>query len=157
MATVGRSAALNWCGHSTGKLHIGNVDGDSDDDIVCQDTANGYIWIDYASGGDFAGTNTTYDDAFCYGNNGQLFIKDFNGDGKEDLMCHNPSSGYKKIAFATTSSSSGFVGVSRQWQMSWCYGSTQQFRPGDFDGNGSTDFLCHDTSTGYKWQAFQYP
>lgn len=149
--------ALSWCNHSGAKLRIGNVDGDSDDDIVCQDTNTGKIWIDYASLGVFAGTNSTYDDAFCYGTNGQLFIEDFNSDGKEDLMCHNPSSGFKKIALATTSSGTRFVGVSRQWQMSWCYGSTQQFFAGDFDNNGSADFLCHDTGESYKWQAFQYP
>ncbi len=150
------SQDLDWCTHSNGRLHIGDVDGDGEDDIVCQDVADGNVWIDYAFNGGFAGTNSTYFDGFCYGSGGQFLIADMNGDGREDLVCHNPQSGYKKLAFATTNFTNRFVGTSREWQMNWCSHSTGQFLLGDFDDNGVSDFLCHDTSTGYKWQAFQY-
>jgi hypothetical protein len=39
--------------------------------------------------------------------------------------------------------------------MSWCYHPEAQFFAGKFNDDDVTDFLCHDTSNGYKWQAFQ--
>lgn len=152
------SKALNWCSHAAGKLHVGDFNGDGRDDVLCQDTGNGFIWIDYATGGTFGGTDSTFDGGFCFGSNGQLFIADFNNDGREDLLCHNPGSGYKKIALATNSSTNRFVGTSREWQMLWCYGGSRyQFHTADFNGNGASDFLCNDTQTGFKWQAFHMP
>ena len=30
---------------------------------------------------------------FCYGQNQELFIHDFDGDGRDDLLCHDKNSG----------------------------------------------------------------
>jgi hypothetical protein len=148
---------LNWCKNANDTLRVGNFDADADDDLLCHDTSTGVILIDYAASGKFAGTNTTYDDAFCNGSGNQLFIDDFSGDGRADLLCHNPASGFKKLAFATTNANPRFVGATRQWQMRWCVGLANQVHVGDFDDNGLADFLCHGTQSGYKWQAFQMP
>src|SRR5690606_5876596 len=67
------SKALNWCSHTAGKLHVGDFNGDGRDDVLCQDTGNAFIWIDYATGGTFGGTDSTFDGGFCFGSNGQLF------------------------------------------------------------------------------------
>ena len=37
---------------------------------------------------------------WCVADSDQLFIGDFNGDGQDDMLCHNRAGGYKWIVLA---------------------------------------------------------
>jgi hypothetical protein len=37
---------------------------------------------------------------WCYHDGAQLHIGGFNGDGKDDLLCHETNTGYKWIAYS---------------------------------------------------------
>jgi len=144
----------DWCGHSGARLYVGDFTGDGWDDLLCHDANSGYKWIDHANAaGQFNGTNWELNMRWCHQSSGQLFVDDFNGDGRDDMLCHDANSGHKWISFANNAN--GFDGTSRDWPMAWCYGN--QFLTGDFDENGVADFLCHDPDSGEKWIAYQEP
>jgi hypothetical protein len=82
---------------------------------------------------------------------GQLLVGDYNGDGRDDMLCHNPSTGYKWVALARAGG--GFIGTDWQRNMGWCR-STGQLLVGDYNGDGRDDMLCHDAGTGYKWVVY---
>ncbi len=150
------SAALNWCIGSNAQLFVGDFNSDGRDDMLCHDKANGNKWIDRAnSSGQFGGTDWSAALGWCTGPNAQLFVGDFNSDGRDDMLCHDKANGNKWIAFAN--SSGNFEGTSRQWNPGWCGHAAGQLLVGDFDANGASDFLCHDTGNGYKWVARQFP
>lgn len=143
-------APMNWCNHSTGSLLVGDFNGDGRSDLMCHDTASGYKWIAYAtSSGNFTGTNWEADLGWCSQPNDQLVLGDYNGDRRTDLLCHNTSSGFKSIAQADVNGR--FSGTSRSWNMNWCNHSNGAFSVADTDGNGTSDFLCHDRVDGTKW------
>jgi hypothetical protein len=82
----------------------------------------------------------------------QLHVGDFNGDGLDDMLCHNTTTGYKWIALAKAGG--GFTGTDWQRNMGWCRAPGVQLQVGDFNGDGRDDMLCHNTTTGYKWIAY---
>lgn len=144
------STTAGFCSHNTGRLLIGDFNGDGRDDLLCHDTASGYKWIDYASStGAFDGTDWTTTSSFCGHTTGRLFVGDFNGDGRSDLLCHDAASGYKWIDYASTT---GAFGVT-DWSTTggFCSHSSGQLFVSDFNGDGKDDLLCHDVESGYKW------
>ena len=44
---------------------------------------------------------------WCVADSEQLLIGDFNGDGRDDMLCHNRARGYKRMAFALADGSFG--------------------------------------------------
>ncbi|PIK61579.1 hypothetical protein BSL78_01504 [Apostichopus japonicus] len=146
---------IGWCWHNNAQLHIGDFNGDGKDDMLCHDTSSGYKWIAFAnSQGNFAGrTSWEAGIGWCRHAGAELHIGDFNGDGKDDMLCHDTSTGYKWIAFAN--SQGNFAGRT-SWEagIGWCRHASAELHIGDFNGDGKDDMLCHDTSTGYKWIAY---
>lgn len=56
----------SWCTLSTGRVFVGDANGDDHDDLICHDYASGTVWVDYASSsGALAGTDWTGSLAFC--------------------------------------------------------------------------------------------
>ena len=72
------------------------------------------------------------------------FAGDFNGDGRQDFVCRNPSSGGLVVTLATAT---GFASP-----MIWGSAGESQIEVGDFTGDGKTDLL------GYQpyWGSAQY-
>lgn len=150
---------LNWCLGSTERLHLSDINRDGRTDLLCHNSATGAKSIAYATTfGVFSGPNwqsamgmgwcNQADDAFSLG--------DFNGDGRADMLCRNLASGHSWVAFADASGT--FPGTSREWAPNWCVQSGGEFHgTGDFDANGTDDFLCHDRLTGAKKIIYQYP
>lgn len=143
---------MGWCSHAGSELHIGDFNGDGRSDMICHDKT-GNKWIAYAnSKGNFdAGTGWHKRMGWCGHNGGQLLIGDFNGDGRDDMMCHDKNTGYKWTSLANIHGQ--FTGTSWHRALRWCNHGSAELHLGDFNGDGRADMLCHD-SHGTKWIAF---
>ena len=142
------STSANWCGHSTGRLLVGDFDGNGFDDILCHDRDTGRKWIDYASNGQFNGTDWEVDIGFCGNPAHHLFVGYFDNNASADLLCQNEVDGDRWIDFASNGQFTGsdlFVGGG------WCSHINGRLSIGDFDGDKRDDWLCHDTRGGMKW------
>lgn len=125
---------------------MADFSGDGADDLLCHHTSNGQIRVDYASGGQLAGTDWTRTGGWCSAASQRLHNGDFDGDGRDDLLCHDIASGAMWVDFAD--SSSHFTGTDFPAPYTWCNLDTEQLRIGDFDGDGADDLLCHDHNDG---------
>ena len=79
---------------------------------------------------------------------GKLFIGDFNGDKRADMLCHHKSTGYKWIAY-NKGPSTYFTGTDWHKDLKWC-GTGHHMLLGDFNADNRDDILCHNRS-GKKW------
>ncbi len=147
----------NWCGYENGRLFVGDFNGDKRDDILCHDVADGRKWVIYATAsGTFPSDSWSARMAWCAEEGRELRVGDFSGDGRADLLCHDTVTGNKWFAFAHETGEL-FTGTSRALSMSWCKASKGELLFGDFDHSNTTDFLCHQPGTGYKWIAYNQP
>ncbi|MFZ5443126.1 MAG: FG-GAP repeat domain-containing protein [Myxococcota bacterium] len=85
-------AVATYCSHTGARLVLADADGDGRNDLVCLSDSSGYIHVDLASStGGFDGVTARSADArFCVGG-GSLVRTDFNGDGADELACHQTS------------------------------------------------------------------
>src|SRR5262249_34828492 len=86
------SAALGFCNAADSRRLIArDFNGDNRDDLLCFDRNSGPMWIDYASAtGTFAGTDWSAANGWCDATESRrVHIGDFNGDGRDDLLCHD--------------------------------------------------------------------
>ncbi|KAJ8023839.1 hypothetical protein HOLleu_36392 [Holothuria leucospilota] len=139
---------IGWCSHPFSQIFIGDFNGDSKSDLLCHDSA-GYKWIAYAnSEGNFSDwTGWEGDIKFCHRTYEELYIGDFNGDGKDDLLCHNSYNGHKSVVF-TNSRNNLNDGAVWQVDWEWCNFYSEELYVGDFNGDNRVDWLCHDTVRG---------
>lgn len=141
-----------WC-RSGNHLHSLDVDGNGRDDLLCHTTIgsntgrrqvdlsndSGHFWsIEFDSN-----THANADDSWCFGANNFLYTGDFDGDGQEDLLCHNRSTGQRRVDLANNDNE--FWGANWSSTNSWCTGN-KTLHVGDFDGNGRDDILCLDAN-----------
>ena len=115
--------------------------------MLCHDK-NGCVWIAFSNNAgviDYVHQWKNISMGFCTDDNTQLFIGDFDGDGKSDMLCHNYQNGGKTIAYATDNGDFSNCGT---WyrNMHWCYQTYPKLYVGDFNGDGRDDMLCHDGS-----------
>jgi hypothetical protein len=143
------SSSANWCGADGHELHLGDFNGDTRQDMLCHRVSDGYKWIAFAtSSGSFAGTSWEYPLNWCVSGD-RLMIGDFNGDDRDDLLCHSADDGMKWIAHSTSSGT--FTGTTWHAPNNWCGHQGAALYLGDFNGDNRDDMLCHDVYTGYKW------
>ncbi|HWP07377.1 MAG TPA: hypothetical protein VNN72_16610 [Polyangiaceae bacterium] len=146
------SRAAQWCALDSAEIFVGRFNDDLRDDILCHDRDSGKLWIDYAdTAGTFMGTDWSHAHNFCAGDTrNQLFIADFNGDQKEDLLCFFQGLGVDSVDYADATGR--FMGP--DWVRSnestpfWCEGQSEEMFVGKFNNDTRFDLLCHDTVTG---------
>lgn len=105
--------------------------------------------MDYSGTGStvFSGADWTAANPWCNFSTAELFVGDFNLDGRSDLLCHARDTGFLWIDFASTSGQ--YAGT--DWSTStnvFCFGSNQRMTVGDTNADGRTDLICHNQSTG---------
>ena len=145
---IGWFSTSGWCSHGGASVYVGDFNGDSQSDVLCHDT-NGKVFIAFANnaGGFDGGHVWNANMGFCTGGaDRKLFIGDFDGDGRSDMLCHNSHTGHKKIAYANVG---GDFENPRTWNknMHWCYKTNPKLYVGDFNGDGKDDMLCRDDNS----------
>ncbi len=140
-----------WCSSASQRLHNGDFNGDGKDDLLCHDIETGGLWVDYAdANSQFVVTDFEAAHFWCNGDSQQLRIGDFDGDGKDDLLCHNHATGAMHID-RSTGTTTPFAGTDTMPPNPWCPGHYQRLHVGKFDANTSDDLLCHDTRSGARF------
>ncbi len=126
------------------------MDGNSEPDAICHDFSTGTRWM-AASHGRLVQPAWSSAVPFCNGTTGgDIFVGDYNGDGRTDMMCHPKASGVMTIDYADATGSYHNSGL---WSppagpMFWCTQPQQHMLTGDVNGDNRSDLICHDTSTG---------
>ena len=134
-----------WCGAPSNRLFKGDFDGDHRTDLLCHDVSTGNTWIDYASTtGTYGGTDWMTTSNFCLAGN-KLLIGDFNGDGRDDMYCHDPVRATTYMDYADTSAH--FNTTADVTFLDAGCNSSGHLYVGNFNGDAFDDILCH-TLTG---------
>ncbi|KIG19274.1 hypothetical protein DB30_03830 [Enhygromyxa salina] len=136
-----------WCTGSTQELFAGDFNGDSATDYLCHGTDNGKKWIDFQSGGAFGGTDWVRSANWCLDSSGELLVGDFNGDGRDDMLCHGSST--KWIDYADANGE--FWGTDWSAASTWCTGSNAVLYTDDYDGDGRDDLYCYNKVSDTKY------
>lgn len=139
----------NWCNQTdTRNMFIGDANGDGRDDLICFETATGYIYIDHAisTGTVFNGADWSRNAGWCDATqNRRMYVGDFNGDEITDLYCHDLGTGDQYIDYGT---STGYYGHDWSRGAGWCNSTGAEIRIGDFNGDGKDDLLCYNAVSG---------
>ena len=145
------STAGGWCYHPGAALHLGDVDGDGDDDLICHTQPSGWTTISRAENGRFSMIN---DDVisvpWCNETRATLHVGDVNNNGRDDLICHSPLTGNVKVDLANNSDVpydhvSDFDNEPR----AWCSHDSTRMLVADANGDNRDDLICHTSSTGH--------
>ncbi|AKF05893.1 putative secreted esterase [Sandaracinus amylolyticus] len=164
-----------WCTHSTATLQVADVNGDRRSDLLCRDRVTGQMWIDLASTaatGQFAAaTDLGYSTSWCTHSGARLYVGDFNGDHRSDLLCHTTTTGHlhlqlanavapyydattdaelasgRSTGIACTGTGQGTCSEGQQCESGacrerLCVGAGSRLSTADHSGDGLSDVLC---------------
>ena len=138
---------MKWCRHSGARFLIGDFNGDGRSDMFCYDSKN--KWVALAQpGGSFTGTSSHIAGGWCSHAGSSIYIADFNGDLRDDLLCHD-TTGRNWVMLAQAG---GKLNGRTEWKSSykWC---GEELHLGYLNGDKRADMLCHRKKDGYKWVA----
>ena len=118
-----------WCNGGGERLFAANVVGTGAlDELVCHDSDNGATRINVPTVNEnYPGTSSTGAvTGACTDPYDRLRFGDFNGDGRDDLLCFNVRTGARAIDYSATEASPGgvFAGIENT-SSGWCYQSDQ--------------------------------
>jgi hypothetical protein len=141
--TAPLTLTTGWCTHAGASVSTGDFDGDGANDLLCRDANR--MYIDYADGrGALAGaTDWSLDTQwFTHAGIRLLGLRDFNGDGRTDLLCKDATRIWINLA-----DSQGHFSAAGSFVQDtvWCTHAGITFLGlGDFNGDGRADLLCKD-------------
>ncbi|KAI0234056.1 hypothetical protein LSAT2_015730 [Lamellibrachia satsuma] len=131
----------NFCSESYQYALKGDFNGDGRIDILCHDYRTGRKWIYYGSNDGYSAVGWDKEMGWCHHNGASLYIGDFNGDSRDDMLCHD-TNGYTWIAYADIAGQ--FTGTGWERAMNYCKCAECKLCIGDFDGDGKSDMFCDD-------------
>lgn len=132
----------------SGQYFVGNFNG-GPDDLICIER-NGNKTIRYGSAnGMFGGGTWNQTSAWCAHETGQVYVGDFDGDTRDDLLCHDLLDGTHWIDYADANGRFGTT----DWQRAarWCDDREQRLFIGDVNDDEHDDLVCHSMRSGQKW------
>jgi len=141
-ATTASATTFSTVADLTWKIAgVGDFDGDGKADILWRNAAGGnVIWLMNGAAilSDVAVNGVTDFNWSIAG------IGDFDGDGRSDILWHNNATGANSIWLMNGGTiSGGAVAFATVADLNWSVAGT-----GDFDGDGKSDILWHNSATG---------
>lgn len=151
-------SSQSWCFETGERLLKGFFNSGSRADLMCFNTVTGTKQIDYANSGWpffgdldlFGSINWTVTNNWCIGANQRIHVGDFNGDGLDDMLCHDASNGYRWVDY-NAGGSTPFAGTDVSSFTNWCAGANQRLYVGYLDSDSKSDLLCQDFDSGSTW------
>ncbi|XP_064647951.1 uncharacterized protein LOC135500422 [Lineus longissimus] len=136
---------------------VGDVNDDGFEDLVCH-KGSGLIHValNTKQGGFSSDGNPAegIENGWCKGPKQVVFVGDFDGDNRADLLCHSYQTGSKDVRLRNESGNSySNPTVEEATLVGWCILANAELHVADFDGDGKADLLCHHNGTGAKWLA----
>jgi hypothetical protein len=153
-------ANLSYCAGAGNAVFLGDFNGDSRADALCHaGDGNNYIAYAFANGSPGFDLNNLWHDSnpahiFCPNSLGKLFVDDFSGDGRADLLCHDGATGHNWIAYGDVSGHIDFTNIWADTVTDYCRDATGSIYTGKFDGNSRADIMCHNHTDGRTWIAY---
>lgn len=139
-AGIGGYVFLSGSNIGTIEIHIGDFNGDGRDDILEHRLHDGQMTTHYASSnGKFTGSPWS-GRAWCTGPRRELHVGDFNGDGRDDLLCHNVVNGKKEIDYANAQGK--FLAVDWSRNNGFCSMPDAKMFVGAVDQDDRDDLIC---------------
>jgi hypothetical protein len=143
--------ALYWCTGADVELHTGDFNGDGRADLLCSRNTDGYKWFAFADAfGRFSTTNPLNYEInmqWCY-NGDELYVADFDGDHRSDLLCHNPTDGFTWFAYADMS---GHFHSTDKTKSEVCFHGDATLLVGDVNNDGKSELVCHKGGSNEIW------
>jgi len=142
-AFVNQSAAVLRQGVTFSELVTGDFNGDGRLDIAGRNSANGQVLVALASGNQFVTSATAWTTLPFASTMRDLFVGDFNGDGKDDIVGRN-AQGQLLVAQSTGTKFTNVVYETLPTDLR----ALTNVKVGDFNGDGRDDLVGFNTATG---------